>query len=148
MEKSKPNNARPANDNPALFVYGTLRLGFDNPFARRLRTEASFLTSATLPGAYLVDAGGYPGLLRHDDPAQVVTGDLFQLPPSPAPLLKALDAYEGTSDDPRAPGEYVREQARVQPEDGPAVTAWIYRFNRVAPQLPVVPDGDYAAYVE
>ena len=91
MERSNSDNKQLTTDTTALFVYGTLRRGLENPFARRLRREAAFLTSATLPGAYLVDAGGYPGLLRTDNPAHVVSGDLFRLPANPLPLLRALD---------------------------------------------------------
>ncbi len=146
MERSQSQN-RPATHNPtALFVYGTLRRGFDNPFARRLRREAEFLSPATLPGAFLVDLGAYPGMLRGNNSARAVAGDLFRLPANPAPLLAALDAYEGCSDDPSRPGEYVRETARVIPDQGPALTAWIYLFNRDTTGLPVVPNGDYLAY--
>ncbi len=140
------NNQANAARAPALFVYGTLRRGFGNPFARRLRREASHLTTGTLSGFHLVDVGHYPGLVRCEDPAHCVTGDLFRLPDHPEPLLAELDAYEGCSTDPDVPGEYVRETARVNTGGESPVAAWIYRFNRNASHLPVVPDGDYLAY--
>ena len=149
MERPQPHNCSPATRNPtALFVYGTLRRGFDNPFARRLRREAEFLSTATLPGAFLVDIGAYPGMLRGNDTAHAVIGDLFRLPDNPSPLLAALDAYEGCSGDPSRPGEYVRETAHVLPDHAPALTAWIYLFHRDPTGLPVVPNGDYLAYAK
>ncbi len=140
------NTPEPSPEVATLFVYGTLRRGFENPFARHLRREAGFLSAATLRGAFLVDVGAYPGLLLCDDPARTVTGDLFRLPGNPTPVLAALDAYEGCSGDPARPGEYVRQTAPVTPHHGPALDAWIYLFNRDTTGLPVVPNGDYLAY--
>ncbi len=129
-----------------LFVYGTLRTGFENPLARRIRKEARFLHPARFTAAILVDLGHYPGLVPVADSNSVVEGDLFGLPPRDD-LLDALDAYEGCSKDPEHPGEYFREKHGVLDPDGRTLSAWTYLLNRPSAGLPVVTGGDYLKYI-
>ena len=142
MTDPSPDDRPPAS--PLLFVYGTLRIGFGNPVARRLHAAAAYLGPAAAPGGQLVDLGSYPGFIPAENGGFTVQGDLFRLPEDGA-LLSLLDDYEGCSNDPAKPGEYRREKRRVFPRDGGAVTAWVYLLNRPADGLPVVPGGDYLA---
>lgn len=121
-----------------LFVYGTLRAGFDGPMARWLRGVAPVLGRATARGAlYRVDA--YPGFVPGDE--GVVTGDLFALA-DPATLLARLDEYEECAAYFPEPHEYRRELVTVQGADGP-VEAWTYIYARDVAGLARIAGGDF-----
>ncbi len=74
-----------------LFVYGTLRSKFDNPWARLLRSEARFLGHRTMRGS-IYRIRHYPGF--RPDPEGEVHGELYRLY-RPAATLRILDRYEG-----------------------------------------------------
>jgi gamma-glutamylcyclotransferase (GGCT)/AIG2-like uncharacterized protein YtfP len=97
----------------ALFVYGTLRSEFDNPFARKLRGEADLVGRATVRGS-IFRIADYPGYRR--EPDGVVHGELWHLR-DPERTLAALDDYEGP--------EYSRVMIDVQPLEP---SAWIYLY--------------------
>jgi gamma-glutamylcyclotransferase (GGCT)/AIG2-like uncharacterized protein YtfP len=73
-----------------LFVYGTLRTGSDNRFARMLAERARSIGPAQVPGR-LYDLGSYPGARPGGGSIQ---GEIFQLH-DPAAILAKLDRYEG-----------------------------------------------------
>src|SRR4030081_3894804 len=76
-----------------LFVYGTLRAGFDHPMAKLLSHDADFLGPARCQGRlYLVKH--YPGLVLSDEPGDVVFGELVRLHTPQASLI-TFDDYEG-----------------------------------------------------
>ena len=100
-----------------LFVYGTLRSEFDNPYARRLRAEARLMGPATVAGS-LFRISHYPGY-RPDPPGEV-HGELYRLH-DPARTLAALDDYEG------------EEYRRVAIPVSTGESAWIYRFEGEPP---------------
>lgn len=111
-----------------LFVYGTLMRGFDNPMALRLAAEATFLGAARCTGQlYLV--AHYPGLLLSDDAADVVHGELFELPAS-GDLMAGLDDYEGCGPTDPHPTAYLRQIVPVTRADGGTIKAWTYVYNR------------------
>ncbi len=93
-----------------LFVYGTLRSGFDNQWAKMLRLHSDFLGPATVFGT-LHQFGNYPAF--RPVPAGEVTGELYRLH-TPETTLSALDEYEGD--------EY--ERVTIATTGG---EAWIYR---------------------
>lgn len=76
-----------------LFVYGTLRRGSNNKFARLLAEKAQFVGTARVPGR-LYDFGRYPGAKRAEDPGESIVGEIFRLD-DPGAILPALDEYEG-----------------------------------------------------
>lgn len=121
-----------------LFVYGTLRPGFDGPMARWLRGVAPVIGPATARGAlYRVET--YPGFVPGDEGA--VTGDLFALP-DPAALLARLDDYEECAAHFPTPHEYRRGMVTVQGRDGP-VEAWTYIYARDVAGLARIEGGDF-----
>lgn len=91
-----------------IFVYGTLRSEFDNPYARRLREEADFIGKATMPGS-IFRVGKYLGYKR--EPEGIVHGELWRLR-DPETTLAALDVYEGS------------DYSRIVVNG-----AWIYAYN-------------------
>jgi len=76
-----------------LFVYGTLRRGSNNEFARMLADRAQFVGSDRVAGG-LYDFGLYPGARRADPTGGTILGEIFHLP-EPSAILAALDEYEG-----------------------------------------------------
>ena len=76
-----------------LFVYGTLRRGSGNRFARVLATQAQFISQARMHGR-LYNLGDYPAAVPSDVFADWVRGDVFRLNQAEA-TLAALDEYEG-----------------------------------------------------
>jgi len=76
---------------PNLFVYGTLRRGSENQFARLLAEQGHFMGLARVPGR-LYDLGLYPGAIASNQPDQWIQGEIFSVDSA---LLTALDEYEG-----------------------------------------------------
>lgn len=98
---------------PFLFVYGTLRSGFENEYARMLRAGSEFVGEAEVTGS-LRAVGEYTALVAEGE--GVVRGELYRMR-EPEKLLRVLDDYEG--------GEY--ERIEIQVNGG---HAWIYRLRR------------------
>jgi len=126
-----------------LFVYGTLMRGFDHPMARLLSANADFLGDATCHGRlYLMKH--YPGLVLSDDPADIVSGELYRLR-EPDLLLREFDMYEACGEGFAAPTEYVREMLEVTLGDGTADEAWTYLYNWPVAHLPRIASGRFLA---
>ena len=121
-----------------LFVYGTLRAGFDGAMAQRLQAEARHVGRARAKGA-LYRVEDYPGFVPGDE--GLVTGDLFALTDA-ALSLPWLDDYEQCSPDYPAPQEYRRVMIRVDGPDGP-VMAWTYIFAHPVEGLARIGSGDF-----
>jgi gamma-glutamylcyclotransferase (GGCT)/AIG2-like uncharacterized protein YtfP len=104
-----------------LFVYGTLRRGSKNKFARMVADRAHFVGAARVPGR-LYDFGQYPGAVRSDQssdqPDQWLLGEVWRF--EDAQLLPSLDDYEGS--------EFERALASAEMEDGRAIECWIYWY--------------------
>lgn len=125
---------------PFLFVYGTLRPGFDGPMADWLKRVAHHAGGAAAQGLlYRVEA--YPAFLP-GGPGQVM-GDLFALPCAAA-ILAVLDEHEECAGHFPQPHEYRRERLIVRGGNGP-VEAWTYIYNRNAGGLTRIESGDFLA---
>jgi gamma-glutamylcyclotransferase (GGCT)/AIG2-like uncharacterized protein YtfP len=114
----------------ALFVYGSLRSPCDNPHARFLRDKAELLGHATVRGS-IFRIGTYPGYRA--EPDGIVRGELWRLP-DPAPVLAALDLYEGP--------EYSRVETTLET---PRARAWIYLYIGPVPTGQRIESGDFLA---
>ena len=123
-----------------LFVYGTLRVGFDGPMALWLRRSAVFMGHATIGGA-LYRIADYPGLTL--GPEGLVHGDVFALPDAAA-TLAVLDDYEECAAHHPLPHEYRRVRRTVQATAGPA-DAWVYLYAFDTTGLPLIAGGDFLA---
>ena len=118
-----------------IFVYGTLRQGYDNPFAQRLHEMAKFLGTATMRGELYLCTGGtfpYPAARSLPDAESMVVGEIYALEKG-GHLLSELDRYEGVGPEFPEPQEYVRAIVAVLCEGSPC-EAWCYLANH-----PVVP---------
>ncbi len=115
-------------DHP-LFVYGTLRGGSDNEYARLLQAESEFVTTGRLRGA-LYRIAHYPGWVENSE--GWVVGEIWR--PRSTAVIEILDAYEGA--------EYQRVTREVETVDGP-VRCWVYLFVASIAGKPVIPSGDW-----
>ncbi len=125
-----------------LFVYGTLRPGFDGPMALWLRGVARHVGPAQARGRlYRID--DYPGFVPGD--GEAVLGDLFALPEQEeAEVLAALDEHEQCSARWPTPHEYRRERILVNTAGGP-VRAWTYIYAHDVAGLTPIAGGDFLA---
>ncbi|WP_242129030.1 gamma-glutamylcyclotransferase family protein [Sphingobium sp. Sx8-8] len=123
-----------------LFVYGTLRPGFDGPMADWLKGVASPAGGAVARGR-LYRAGAYPVFVPGG--SGKVRGDLFALPDADA-ILTVLDKHEECAAHFSEPHEYRRELLTVQGDAGP-VEAWTYIYNWEVGTLPPIEGGDFLA---
>jgi gamma-glutamylcyclotransferase (GGCT)/AIG2-like uncharacterized protein YtfP len=111
-----------------LFVYGTLRSEFENPFARLLRSQAELIGRATVQGSiYRVEF--YPAY--KEEPAGEVHGEVYRLQ-SGAATLAELDDYEGEG----------FERVKVKTSRG---EAWIYRYRGQLAGEARLESGDFCA---
>jgi gamma-glutamylcyclotransferase (GGCT)/AIG2-like uncharacterized protein YtfP len=120
------------SSHPYLFVYGTLKSGFRNRFARRLRREARLLGHAHMPGR-LYRIRWYPGMRPPREPEDVVTGELYKLR-QPSKTLKVLDEWEA---------QYRRELHRATLEYGQAFRTWVYVYRQPRPEYCRVESGEW-----
>lgn len=133
-----------------VFVYGTLRNGLGN-YQRILEGNTIHEEPATLPGATMLDAGGFPFVID-DGGDGVVIGEVMYLNPENADYTMArLDRLEGY----RGPGKpgnmYERMTVLVKTADGTPMSAYTYimseGFRRHAASMPVIDSGDWTARV-
>lgn len=113
-----------------LFVYGTLKRGFSNPWARRLWARARFAGEGTLPGR-LYDLGPYPAFVEDAASPAPVHGEVAEL--EDARVLEELDRYEGS--------QYKRVLRRVRMQDGQEREAWVYVFRAPVVHARWLPGG-------
>lgn len=123
-----------------LFVYGSLRPGFDGEMARWLASVASCQGAAVANGAlYRVDY--YPGFVPGWD--GIVTGALFLLPDASA-TLSVLDEHEECAAHFPASHEFRRERIKVRCAAG-STDAWTYVYARDVAGLERIASGDFLA---
>jgi gamma-glutamylcyclotransferase (GGCT)/AIG2-like uncharacterized protein YtfP len=123
-----------------LFVYGTLRRAFQNPYTRLLSENAAFLGEARISGR-LYHIRHFPGVLLSPETGDWVIGELYQLR-DPSATLTALDEYEGSNRvDP--PPEFQRVITTAILKGGAPLRAWIYVYNWPVAEDRRIRSGDY-----
>ncbi|HEU4562653.1 MAG TPA: gamma-glutamylcyclotransferase family protein [Longimicrobium sp.] len=138
MQADAAAGDRRTGDAPTrLFVYGSLRLGEENPMAALLHANARHLGRGTVCGQlYVVD--WYPGMIPGDVADECVTGDLFELHPDAAErLLAELDVYECEVDG------FERHTVEVTLDDETRTGAYAYLYAASVAGLPRVAHGDW-----
>lgn len=124
-----------------LFVYGTLRRGYNHPMARLLALHARYLGPGRLQGR-LYRPGRYPGAIFSQRPGDWVQGDLYQMKAA-ARLLTRLDRYEGLDSGRKRLSEYHRVIASIHGDDGRTQSAWVYRYRLPVNRLKRLVSGDF-----
>jgi gamma-glutamylcyclotransferase (GGCT)/AIG2-like uncharacterized protein YtfP len=134
--------------NDLIFIYGTLLRGMQNPMARRLAQEASFISDATFAGKmYLVydDGRVYPGVIESITGQDHVFGEIHRLH-QPAASFAFLDAYEMCSAQFPHPQAYRRCEVAVKTRAGHLLQTWIYLYQWPVEEHNRVVSGDFREY--
>lgn len=112
-----------------LFVYGTLKCCFRNPFALRLSREAIFVCPGTVHGRlYRMD--WYPAFIA-DAESGTVQGEVWDFN-AESGILADLDRYEGR--------EFHRTVLSVDTAEG-TKDCWVYLWTGDTAGLPLIADG-------
>ena len=130
-----------------LFVYGSLRSGFNSPAYQYISHFFSFVGNAKVKGK-LFDLGNYPAAVPSNDECFVI-GELYTIRHASefSWAIGQLDDYEGVSVEPDEIQLYKRELVNVF-INGTTVTAWIYWYNGNVEGRPLIESGDLIQYLQ
>lgn len=130
-----------------LFVYGSLRSGFQHPAYAYISRYFELAGTAKVSGE-LFDMGDYPAAIP-SAAGQWITGELYTIKHNDEfPwAIGQLDDYEGINGEPDEPVLYAREKASVIINDQ-AVEAWIYWYKGDVSERPRIECGDLLLYMQ
>lgn len=130
-----------------LFVYGSLRSGFQHPAYSYISRYFTLVGKGRVNGQ-LYDMSDYPAAIATEGDQQIV-GELYRIkdPEEFAWAMAQLDDYEGLFPEPGEPALYKRETATIFLEDGTQEQAWIYWFNGSVEGRAPIPCGDLLEYI-
>jgi len=138
MNKEKPDY---------LFVYGTLRKGFEIPVQKRISGDIEWLGLSEIRGK-MYDIGDYPAALplqRHEK--SVIRGEVIKIK-HPAKVMKLLDRYEGYDPKKLERSEYYRDKQKLVLENGQKIEAWVYWYNFPVDGKKRIRHKDYLNYLK
>lgn len=129
-----------------LFVYGTLRSGFQSPAYEYISRFFTLVGNARVLGK-LVDMGSYPAGVPSGD-GSMINGELYRIRHElEFPwAIGQLDDYEGVSVEPDEVQLYKRELT-IAECDNRQVPAWIYWYNGDTTGRPDIASGDIFEYI-
>ena len=129
-----------------VFVYGSLRKGFQHPAYAYISGYFSFVAEGTVHGA-LYDMGNFPAALPAQDGK--IIGELYRIkePAEMSWALAQLDDYEGLNTEAGETPLYRRERVEVTTENGTEL-AWIYWYNGEANAYSRIDTGDVLEYLQ
>ena len=128
-----------------LFVYGTLRKGYNSPVKEQVSSGLLWIGQAKVK-ALLYDMGTFPGAVKSSGMDEVL-GDVYQVT-DPAGVFKVLDHYEGYFENDPERSEYIRVKTKVQMSSGKSLNVWIYWCNLDLEGKPVIKNKDYLRYLK
>jgi gamma-glutamylcyclotransferase (GGCT)/AIG2-like uncharacterized protein YtfP len=129
-----------------LFVYGSLRSGFNHPAYAYMADNFLLLGKAKVNGK-LYDMGEYPAALPSGED-MFIYGELYQLREDRDFdwVIAQVDAYEGLDAEPGETPLYRRDKTKVYINET-TTTAWIYWYNKEVYDSPVIASGDILDYL-
>lgn len=128
-----------------LFVYASLRQGFENPFFEYIKNHFDFVGSGYVHGV-LYDLGDYPVGVPHPD--YRIIGELYEAK-SPDDFdwsIAQLDDYEGMNPEEGERAPYNRMIDTVYC-NGNTYRAWIYWYTGEINSNIIVESGDVFEYM-
>ena len=130
-----------------LFVYGTLRKGFDLPLQKRISRDIEWVGPSEIRGK-LYDIGKYPAALPVEkNEKSVIKGEVIKIN-DPVKVMKLLDKYEGYDPKKLKSSEYYREKEKLVLKDGKKVEAWVYWYNYPVEGKKRIRHKDYLNYLK
>jgi gamma-glutamylcyclotransferase (GGCT)/AIG2-like uncharacterized protein YtfP len=130
-----------------LFVYGSLRSGFQSPVYEYISRFFTFAGNAKVKGK-LYDLGNYPAGIPSNDNDFIVGELYFAREESEfAWAIAQLDDYEGVLVEAGETPLYRRELTEVYLNDQ-VIPAWIYWYNGDVSNSPLIESGDLILYLQ
>lgn len=132
--------------NHQLFVYGSLRQGFNHPAHQFISRYFNLVSPASIKGL-LYDLGEYPAAMPTTGD-QFIKGELYAIKMADefCYAIAQLDDYEGIVPE-EGPALYRRELVTVY-TDGGTTDAWVYWYNGSVEDQPLVESGDVLEYLK
>lgn len=129
-----------------LFVYGSLRKGFQSPAYEYIHNYFNFIAEGKVNGI-MVDMGAYPAAVPTSEDRFII-GELYTLKDTDQYgwAFAQLDDYEGVTVEQGEPQLYRRERVNVHTPDG-MIAAWMYWYNQDISGRPLVESGDILQYI-
>lgn len=130
-----------------LFVYGSLRKGFQSPVYEYISQFFEFVGDATVRGK-LYDLGTYPAALPTQEDA-FITGELYRIRREDefSWAMGQLDDYEGLTVEVGETPLYRRDVCGIR-INGQEIPAWVYWYNADVSGKPVIASGDMMEYLK
>ncbi|HSK12408.1 MAG TPA: gamma-glutamylcyclotransferase family protein [Phnomibacter sp.] len=131
-----------------LFVYGSLRQGFNNAAYEYIKQYFELAGHGKARGI-LYDLGPYPAAVPSSGEYHI-HGELYQIkrPDEFEYAIAQLDDYEGVDASYDQPALYRRALTGVLLDDGSEHNAWIYWYTGDITGKPVVESGDVLEYIK
>lgn len=133
--------------NGQLFVYGTLRSGFQNPAYAYISRYFTLAGPAKVKGR-LYDLGEYPAAIPVEEDYFII-GELYKINhPDELPwALAQLDDYEGVNAEEGKTPLYTRKETVIYSNDTTTV-AWVYWYAGPITNEPPIASGDILEYIQ
>lgn len=130
-----------------LFVYGSLRKGFNSPAYGYISQYFDLVEEGTVQGK-LYDKGTYAAGVPSEEGC-LIKGELYVIRHADefGWAIAQLDDYEGISDSYDEKAEYYRSMVTVQMNSGESIPAWIYWYSGQTDGHPLVASGDILDYL-
>jgi gamma-glutamylcyclotransferase (GGCT)/AIG2-like uncharacterized protein YtfP len=130
-----------------LFVYGSLRSGFQSPAYEYISRFFELVGNAKAKGK-LYDLGNYPAAKPADDECEIV-GELYRIKNEKEFdwAIGQLDDYEGVNVEFDEEQQYYREVTETC-FNNEKIPAWIYWYAGDVTGKPVVASGDMLQYLK
>jgi gamma-glutamylcyclotransferase (GGCT)/AIG2-like uncharacterized protein YtfP len=146
--QNNQNQLQMPNQEYHLFVYGSLRQGFNHAAYEYITQYFTLLGQGKAKGM-LYDLGPYPAAIPAEDDHRIV-GELYKIinPDEFEYAIAQLDDYEGVNASYDQQSLYRRELTSVKLDDGNEYNAWIYWYTGDITGRPIVESGDVLAYLK
>jgi len=136
-------------DKHHLFVYGSLRKGFNHPAHEYITRYFDFVDTGKIQGQ-LNDMGEYPAATPCTE-SNFLTGELYVIRDIAEFnwALEQLDEYEGLFPE-EDEGEKIlfrREMTTIHTDNSGVRNAWVYWYNGDISGAPLIACGDLLAYI-
>jgi gamma-glutamylcyclotransferase (GGCT)/AIG2-like uncharacterized protein YtfP len=133
--------------NQQLFVYGSLRSGFNHPAFAYISNHFILVGSARVKGK-LYDLGEYPAAIPTTEECYI-WGELYRLKEEQefSWAIAQIDDYEGVNPEPGETALYTRAIVAVYCKDQ-ITDAWIYWYNNDVSGKPLIASGDVLEYLQ
>lgn len=130
-----------------LFVYGSLRSGFQHPAYSYISSNFILAGPAKVKGK-LYDLGQYPAAIPVADEHYII-GELYTLKPEQDFnwVIEQIDDYEGLHVEPGEIPLYKRDMVTVY-INGQTTSSWIYWYNNDVSGKPLIASGDVLEYIQ